>query len=31
MTKKPYNKQPQPKTVKIFGVLHTYVKQPKAS
>ena len=26
MTKKPYNKQPQPKTVKIFGTLYTYTK-----
>ena len=29
MTKKPYNKQPQPKTVKIFGSLHTYTKPVK--
>mgnify|MGYP000880995301 CR=1 FL=1 len=29
MSKKPYNKQPQPKTVKIFGTYHTYIKFPK--
>ena len=26
MSKKPYTKQPQPKTVKIFGTYHTYTK-----
>jgi len=31
MSNKSYTKQAQPKTVKIFGALHTYVKQPKAS
>ena len=29
MSKKPYHHNPKPKTIKIFGTLHTYIKFPK--
>lgn len=31
MSKKPYNKQPKPREVKIFGAIHRFIKFPKGT